>query len=92
MKISGHETLSAHRTKPSTCSYQHSQQFCCKKPKKGVIGFVPYLLLGGEEKDAAVQGGAGRSALLLQAGWLHQLLGTACCTEPSLSASQASST
>lgn len=91
MKISGHETFG------SQGKIQHMQLTVqsavpLQKDKKRVIVFVLYLLLGGEEKDAAVQEGAGRSALLSQAGWLHRLLGTACCTEPSLAVSQASPT
>lgn len=60
------------------------------KKKKRFLLCLLYLLLGGEEKDAAVWEGARGSALLLWAARLHQLLGTACCAEPSLEGSHSS--
>lgn len=74
----------------STCNYGCSPLPFCQKPKRSVLLSLSYLLLGGEKEDAAVGEGAGESVLLVRAGKSLLLVGTSCCTEPSLEASHTS--
>jgi len=74
----------------SVCDYGCNPLPFFQRPKICVLLSLSYLLLGGEEEDAAVGEGAGESVLLVQVGKLLLLVRTSCCAEPCLKASHAS--